>query len=70
MLISKYRMLSQTRRGVGSIAFHKRGPMMDQRMSPLCQNPEINTFLFSLYFGSSSFFLEMIMLISSVGMLL
>ena len=60
-------MKTQTRIGVGSITFHRRGFIRDQQMHSLHLNLEICThFYFQLLFvgNSASHFLEMIMLIS------
>ena len=41
MLNSYVGILNQTRIWVGSITFHRMGPMRGQRMSSVCPNPEM-----------------------------
>ena len=69
-------MLNQTRIGVGSITFHRRGPMRCQHISLLMstyvfllsKSKNLYKLLFSIIIlgNSASHFLEMIMLITVV----
>ena len=62
-------MLNQTRIGIGSITFHRKGPMRGQHMFSL-KFIHVYTFLLSIFIfsNSASHFLEIIMLVSQVGM--
>ena len=65
-------MLNQTRLGVGCIKFHRRGPMRVNICLPHVKiRKSVYFSIFSYYFGNSaSHFLDMIILISKIGMLI
>ena len=64
--ISYVGMLNQTRIGVGSVTFHRKGHMRGQHVFRMSKSRNLSTFLFSIIIlgNSASHFLEMIMLSS------